>query len=80
MTYHPNVLTGLGGGGGVVAWSAITGKPATFPPDAHSNSISDVTGLTAALANYADDTAAAAGGVAIGSLYRTGSAVKVRVT
>lgn len=34
----------------------------------------------AALADYADDTAAAAGGVAIGSLYRTGSAVKVRVT
>jgi hypothetical protein len=34
----------------------------------------------AALADYADDTAAAAGGVAIGALYRTGSAVKVRVT
>lgn len=33
-----------------------------------------------ALADFADDTAAAAGGVAIGSLYRTGSAVKVRVT
>ena len=31
------------------------------------------------LVNYADDTAAAAGGVAIGSLYRTASAIKVRV-
>lgn len=31
------------------------------------------------LVNYADDTAAAAGGVAIGTMYRTGSAVKVRV-
>lgn len=49
MTYHPNVLTG-GGGGGSVAWSAITGKPSTFPPEAHTNAISDVTGLTAALA------------------------------
>lgn len=32
------------------------------------------------LANYADDTAAAAGGVAIGGMYRTGSLVKVRVS
>lgn len=31
------------------------------------------------LTNYADDTAAAAGGLAIGDLYRTGSAIKVRV-
>lgn len=33
-----------------------------------------------ALEDYADDTAAAAGGVAIGSLYRTGSTIKVRVS
>lgn len=33
----------------------------------------------AALGDFADDTAAATGGVAVGSLYRTGSAVKVRV-
>lgn len=32
------------------------------------------------LTDYADDTAAAAGGIAVGQLYRTGSAVKVRVT
>jgi len=32
------------------------------------------------LQNFADDTAAAAGGISIGNLYRTGSAVKVRVT
>ncbi|MEN6407890.1 MAG: hypothetical protein ABFC77_15660 [Thermoguttaceae bacterium] len=31
------------------------------------------------LANYTDDTAAAAGGVPIGSLYRTGSAIKQRI-
>lgn len=31
------------------------------------------------LGNYADDTAAAAGGVPVGGLYRTASAVKVRV-
>jgi hypothetical protein len=34
----------------------------------------------AALENFADDTAAATGGVEIGELYRTGSAIKVRVT
>lgn len=33
-----------------------------------------------ALQDYADDTAAAAGGVPVGYLYRTGSIVKVRVT
>lgn len=32
-----------------------------------------------ALADHADDTAAATGGVAVGELYRTGSVVKVRV-
>lgn len=31
------------------------------------------------LSNYADDTAAAAGGIAVGQLYRTASAVKIRV-
>lgn len=33
-----------------------------------------------ALGNYADDTAAAAGGVAINQLYRNGSVVQIRVT
>jgi hypothetical protein len=33
----------------------------------------------AVLGDHADDTAAASGGVAIGGLYRTGSALKVRV-
>jgi hypothetical protein len=37
-------------------------------------------GQPATLANYADDTAAASGGVAVGGFYRTGSAVKVRVS
>lgn len=31
------------------------------------------------LPNYADDTAAAAGGIAIGQLYRNGSVVMIRV-
>lgn len=32
------------------------------------------------LQDFADDTAAAAGGVAVGSIYRTGSVIKVRVS
>lgn len=35
--------------------------------------------LYSGLSDYADDTAAAAGGVAIGSPYRTGSTLKVRI-
>ena len=33
-----------------------------------------------ALADYADDAAAASGGVAVGELYRTGSIIKLRVS
>lgn len=33
-----------------------------------------------ALGNYANDPAAAAGGVAVGELYRTGTVIKVRIT
>jgi hypothetical protein len=36
--------------------------------------------VLAASTSYADDAAAAAGGVAVGGVYRTGSAVKVRVS
>ncbi len=35
---------------------------------------------TSDLSDFADDTAAAAGGVPVGNFYRTGSVVKVRVT
>jgi len=40
--------------------------------------LSNVSGVV--LSNYANDTAAAAGGVAIGGLYRNGSVLSVRVT
>ena len=50
MTYRAGMLTWSGGGGGgSSAWVDITGKPATFPPDAHSHTIANVTGLQAAL-------------------------------
>lgn len=37
-------------------------------------------GVNFTLADYADDTAASGGGIAIGQLYRNGSVVQVRVT
>ena len=33
-------------GGGSVSWASITGKPATFPPSAHTHTSSDITDLT----------------------------------
>lgn len=42
-------------------------------------SLSEAAGVSVALGDYADDAAAAVGGVAVGALYRTGSILKVRV-
>lgn len=42
-------VEGLGGGGGPVQWDDIENKPATYPPEAHTHPIAQVTGLQAAL-------------------------------
>lgn len=42
-------------------------------------SLSEAAGVSVALGDFADDAAAAVGGVAVGELYRTGSILKVRV-
>lgn len=39
------------------AWSAITDKPSTFPPDSHSHSASDITSGTIATARLGSGTA-----------------------
>jgi hypothetical protein len=47
------VLTNLdstGGSVGSVDWIDVTGKPATFPPETHSHTTSNITGLDTALA------------------------------
>jgi len=41
----PRFVAGTTGGGGAVAWNDVTGKPATFPPSAHTHPISEVVGL-----------------------------------
>ena len=40
----PRYVAG-GGIGGSVTWNDVTGKPATFPPSAHTHPISEVVGL-----------------------------------
>lgn len=40
-------------GGGALPWGAITDKPATFPPSAHTHEMGDVIGLVNALAGKA---------------------------
>lgn len=52
---------GSGGGGGSVAWTDVTGKPATFPPSAHTqaaSTISDSTTVGRAVLTAADAAAA----------------------
>lgn len=43
MSYNPSA------GGGSSSWSSVTGKPSTFPPEAHTQAISTITGLQTAL-------------------------------
>jgi hypothetical protein len=43
-------------------------------------SLGQTGGAYSSLGNYANDAAAAAGGVAVGALYRNGSVVQVRVS
>lgn len=58
----------------------LTGILATLSnAETLSNKVLNAPRLTG-LGNYADDTAAAAGGVPVGGMYRNGSALMVRVT
>jgi hypothetical protein len=61
----PQGLEGDPGPPGTTTWAGITDKPATFPPDAHTHPIADVTGLQTALDGKLDDAqAGAANGLA----------------
>ena len=74
QTVNALVRNSGSGGGGAVAWGDVTGKPATFPPEAHTHVIADVTGLAAALA---------AGGwtyIKLASDFTTSSATAVDIT
>lgn len=65
--------------------ASLSGKAslsgATFTgPVTVSGNFTAASGVFVSLGNFVDDAAAAAGGVAVGQLYRTGSAIKVRVS
>lgn len=45
---------GYAGGGGASSWDDLEGKPSTFPPSAHTQAISTITGLQDALDDKAD--------------------------
>lgn len=65
--------------------ASLSGKAslsgATFTgPVTVSGNFTAASGVSFTLGNFIDDAAAAAGGVGVGQLYRTGSAVKVRVS
>jgi hypothetical protein len=44
------VLGAAEGGGGLVAWGDILGKPTTFPPSAHTHTIAEITDFVAGVA------------------------------
>lgn len=56
-----------------------TGTLATLAGEEQLRSKTLVTPLISTFGNHADDTAAASAGVPVGGIYRTGSALKVRV-
>ena len=60
----PQGPQGIEGPAGSKAWTEITGKPATFPPSAHTHAESEITGLVADLGSKL----ALAGGTMTGKL------------
>lgn len=51
--------------GGTVPWANITGRPTTFPPEAHVHAITDVTNLTTTLSGKVDTTRTIASGTGL---------------
>ncbi len=47
------------------SWGLVTGKPSTFPPEAHTQAISTITGLAAKLDNLSTAVASGGGGVTV---------------
>jgi hypothetical protein len=70
----------IGRGANQVPVNGMLGGMAYQEPNAVNISGGKISALTpGSLTDYADDTAAATGGIAVGGLYRTGSAIKIRV-
>ena len=74
-----------GGGDGASSWADIEGKPSAFPPTEHTHTLTDVTGLDAALAgkqpvgDYASPGQVAAVGTRVDEVEETVGALDGRV-
>jgi hypothetical protein len=75
------VAFGVGVNNGIrrTAWE-FRGKPTSTGDTSAGDSMQIMAWALLYSTSYADDTAAAAGGVEVGQLYRTGSTVKIRMT
>jgi hypothetical protein len=65
--------------GGVIDWEFRTNDASYGAKTPVKVKSTGIVVLSAAISNFADDAAAAAGGVPLYGLYRTGSAIKMRV-
>ena len=71
VTGQDGVARLTGGSSASVDWADLTGVPGSFPPDAHTQAISTITGLQAAL----DGKATAAHGVLAGTALQPGDSL-----
>jgi len=69
----------IGSSANQVSVNGMLGTMAFQDSEAVNISGGAINGVTYMLTDYADDTAAATGGIQVGQMYRTGSVIKVRV-
>lgn len=53
-SYYTKTQLNTSGGGGIVHWNNLSGKPGTFPPEYHTHSISEVIDLWTVLGGKSD--------------------------
>jgi hypothetical protein len=78
LVQFPRYVAGSSGGGASVAWNDVTGKPATFPPSAHTHPASEISDSTTAGRTIltAADAAAQRTALSLGNVDNTSDANK----
>ena len=78
LVQFPRYVAGSTGTGGSVAWNDVTGKPATFPPSAHTHPASEISDSTTAGRTIltAADAAAQRAALSLGNVDNTSDANK----
>ena len=72
-------VTGNVTGTATTASYVVTAQTASYVTTAQSASFFDVVNYVAGLGEYADDAAAATGGVPVGGLYKNGNFIQIRI-